>query len=114
MHLLHSMSTMDLKRLQHLVALADSGSFVRGAESVHLSQPAFSRSIQAAEAELGMKLFGRGGGTELKCTPSGAFVVERARRVLQESRRLERDVALFREGMVGGVSVGVGPFVAAS
>lgn len=105
---------MDLKRLQHVVALADHGSFVRAAQAVHLSQPAFSRSIQAAEAELGMRLFGRGGGTELKCTPSGAFVVERARRVLQESRRLERDVSLFRQGMVGTVSMGVGPFVAAS
>lgn len=105
---------MDLKRLHHLVALADTGSFVRAAEAVHLSQPAFSRSIQAAEAELGMKLFGRGGGVELKCTPSGAFVIERARRVLQESRRMERDVSLFLQGMVGTVSMGVGPFVAAS
>ena len=65
---------MDIKRLQHIVALADQGSFIRAAERVHLSQPAFSRSIQAAEAELEMKLFGRGGGTEVKCTPSGAFV----------------------------------------
>ncbi|MES2633481.1 MAG: LysR family transcriptional regulator [Pseudomonadota bacterium] len=105
---------MDIKRLQHIVALADEGSFIRAAERVHLSQPAFSRSIQAAEAELEMKLFGRGGGTEVKCTPSGAFVVERARRILHESRSLERDVQLFRSGLIGKVCIGAGPFVAAS
>jgi DNA-binding transcriptional LysR family regulator len=105
---------MEFKKLEHIVALADAGSFVRAAEAVHLSQPAFSRSIQAAEAELGMRLFGRGGGSELKCTPSGAFVVERARRVLQEGRRMERDVTLFRQGMIGSISMGVGPFIAAS
>ena len=44
---------MDLRRLNHVVALADTLHFARAAEAAHLSQPAFSRSIQAIESELG-------------------------------------------------------------
>jgi DNA-binding transcriptional LysR family regulator len=100
---------MDLRRYQHLVALADARNFRRAATSVHLSQPAFSRSIQAAEAELGLTLFERGG-AEIRCTPAGAFVVERARRLLRESGRLERDVALYRDKQLGELVFGIGPF----
>ena len=51
---------MDLKRLNHLVCLADQRNFGRAAVLCHLTQSAFSRSIQAAEEELGLQLFDRG------------------------------------------------------
>jgi len=103
---------MDLRRLQHVVALADEASFRRAAHQVHLSQPAFSRSIQAAEAELGLKLFDRGG-VEAKPTAAGAFFIERARALLQQNERLERDMSMFREREIGDVTFGTGPFPAA-
>jgi DNA-binding transcriptional LysR family regulator len=104
---------VDLKRLQHVVTLAEEASFRRAADRVHLSQPAFSRSIQAAERELGLRLFDRGA-TEARCTPAGAFFVERARALLHHSDRLERDMAMFREREVGDVTFGTGPFPAAT
>jgi DNA-binding transcriptional LysR family regulator len=104
---------MDLKRLNHLVVLADERNFSRAARRVHLSQPAFSRSIQAAETELGLQLFDRGP-VDVACTPAGTFVTERARRLLLDSRRLERDVDLYRERVMGDVSFGVGTFPAAT
>ena len=103
---------MDNRRLHHIVILAQEGNFRRAAERVHLSQPAFSRSIQAAEAEMGLKLFDRGT-TEATCTPAGAFVVERARTLLQQSERLDRDVAQYRERAIGDLAIGSGPFPAA-
>lgn len=106
-------ASMNIRRLQHLVVLADEGNFRRAAEKVHLSQPAFSRSIQAAESELGLKLFDRGT-LEAKTTPAGAFVVERARSLLQQTRNLERDVSLYRERAIGDISFGCGPFPAAT
>ena len=102
---------MDLKRLKHLVALADTRNFSRAAVQCHLTQSAFSRSIQAAEEETGLLLFDRGS-QEANCTDAGAFVVERARKLLFESRCLERDVALYRERLIGDLSFGVGPFPA--
>ena len=104
---------MDLKRMGHLVALADTRHFGRAAERCHLSQPAFSRSVLAAEDALGLQLFNRGT-LEITCTDAGAFVVERARKLLFESRCLERDVAMYRERQIGDIAFGVGPYPAAT
>lgn len=104
---------MELKRMGHLVALADNRHFGRAAECCHLSQPAFSRSVLAAEEELGLKLFNRET-PEITCTDAGAFVVERARKLLFESRCLERDVTMYRERQIGDVAFGVGPYPAAT
>lgn len=104
---------MDLRRLSHLVALADERHFGRAAARCHLSQPAFSRSVIAAEEELGLQLFNRGT-VEITCTDAGAFVVERARKLVFDSRCLERDVSLYRERQMGDIAFGIGPYPAAT
>lgn len=104
---------MDLKRWKHVLAVADRRSFVRAAEQVHLSQPALTRSIQAAEAELGLVLFDRGT-QEVAVTPAGEFVIARARQLVFNSQCLERDVALLRNRGLGDTAFGVGPFPAAT
>lgn len=104
---------MDLKRLNHLVVLADECHFARAAERVHLSQPAFSRSIQSIERELGMRLFDRETG-DVKPTPAGAFLIERARRLLFDARCLQRDAMLYRDSQLGDTAFGAGPFPAAT
>ena len=104
---------LDLKRLGHVAALADECHFARAAERVHLSQPAFSRSIQAIEADLGLRLFEREGG-QVRPTPAGTFLIERARRLLFEARSLQREAALYRDGALGDTAFGAGPFPAAT
>ncbi|MDM0034314.1 LysR family transcriptional regulator [Variovorax sp. J22P271] len=104
---------MDLKRWTHIVAVADRRSFIRAAEQVHLSQPALTRSIQAAEAELGLLLFDRGT-QEVVPTPAGEFIVARARQLVFDNRCLERDIALYRSLELGDTAFGVGPFPAAT
>src|SRR6476661_7540542 len=103
----------DLKRWSHIVAVAERRSFARAAELVHLSQPALSRSIQAAEAELGLRLFDRGP-AGVVATPAGEFVVERARQLIFNSRCLARDVELYANRSLGDTAFGVGPFPAAT
>ena len=78
------MHDMTVRRLSHVVALAEAGSFARAADRVHLSQPALSRSIQAIEAELGLRLFDRAA-RGVTITQAGKRIVERARRVLFEA-----------------------------
>lgn len=104
---------MDIKRLTHLVVLADKRNFARAAEALALSQPALTRSIQSAEAELDMRLFDRGP-LAVTPTPAGEFVLERARRLVFESRCLKRDVALYRERKLGDTAFGVGPYPGAT
>src|SRR4051812_17954316 len=103
---------MDLRRWAHIVAVADRRSFVRAAEAVHLSQPALTRSIQAAESELGLMLFDRRG-HDIVPTPAGEFVIERARELLFNNRCLERDLQLYRTHGLGDTAFGLGPSPAA-
>jgi DNA-binding transcriptional LysR family regulator len=104
---------VDLKRLSHLVVLADECHFARAAERVHLSQPAFSRSIQSIERDLGMRLFDRETG-DVKATPAGEFLIERARRLLFDARCLQRDAMLYRDSQLGDTAFGAGPFPSAT
>ncbi len=103
---------MNLRRLEHLVALAEQGSFAGAARKIHLSQPALTRSIQTLEEELGLALFERlPRGAAL--TAAGRIVFQRAKRVLFESNALSRDVMLFKAHELGEVSFGFGPYPAA-
>lgn len=103
---------MNLKRLEHLVAVAEEGSLAAAARRVHLSQPALTRSIQALEDEAGAVLFDRGA-RGVTLTTVGRMVTERARRILFESGCLARDLALVRQHEIGSVQIGLGAFPAA-
>ena len=105
------MHEINSRRLAHLVALAEEGSFARAAERVHLSQPALSRSIQALEDEFDIKLFDRAA-RGVATTAAGRLLVERARRVLFEARCLFRDVELIRSDTLGELKIGLGPYAA--
>ena len=50
---------MDLRQLRYFIALNEYRSFVRGAEAMGITQPAFSRSIQGLEQEFGCVLVDR-------------------------------------------------------
>lgn len=104
---------MNLHQLEHLLALNDTRHFAKAASKVHLSQPAFSRSIQALEKQTGLVLFERKSG-EIRPTPAGQFLIERAQQLLREARSLERDIHLYQRGEVGELAFGVGPFPSAT
>jgi len=102
-----------LTHCAHLIALAEECHFARAAKRVHLSQPAFSRSIQTLERHTGLQLFERHRGS-VRPTPAGEFLIERATRLLQDARSLQREVELLREGQLGDIAFGLGPFPAAT
>ena len=104
---------LDVRHLNHLLALADERHFGRAAQRVNLSQPAFSRSIQALERQTGQKLFDREA-PDIKPTPAGTFLIERARQLLGQVRTLSRDMQLYGEAQLGDVAFGVGPYPAAT
>jgi len=98
---------MNLQQLEHLLALAETGSFSRASEKVHLTQPALSRSIQMLEQELGMPLVDRIGKRN-ELTPFGAMVLARARRISSEAQELRRAAALLSDGQAGQLRLGLG------
>ncbi|WP_166359560.1 LysR family transcriptional regulator [Pseudomonas akapageensis] len=102
---------MDLRQLRHFVALADHRSFVRAAEAINLSQPAFSRSIQTLERDLGCSLVERSS-REFRLTGQGQLVLQHARRLLAGSQALHNELVQFN-GLTGGeLQFGSGPYTA--
>ncbi|MGO3354844.1 MAG: LysR family transcriptional regulator, partial [Halomonas sp.] len=50
---------MDTQSLQAFLAVADTQSFSRAAEQLHLTQPAVSKRIATLESQVGTRLFDR-------------------------------------------------------
>lgn len=103
---------MKLRHLEHLIALAEERHFGKAAERVHLSQPAFSRSIQTLEQETNLRLFDREAG-EVRPTAACEFLLERAKSIQFAMRGLQRDLSLYTNAELGKLAFGVGPFPAA-
>ena len=98
---------MNLRQLEHLIALAECGSFTRAAARLHLTQSALSRSVQALEDELGGPLIDRAG-KHSELTPLGQAVVARAHRIGLEAAEIRRSAELLRQGEAGTMRVGLG------
>ncbi|MNJ31016.1 HTH-type transcriptional regulator BenM [compost metagenome] len=102
---------MDLRQLRHFVALADFRGFVRAADAVNLSQPAFSRSIQTLERDLDCVLVERGS-RDFRLTGQGQLVLQHARRLLAGSQNLHNELLQYN-GLEGGeLNFGSGPYPA--
>ncbi|ALC14641.1 hydrogen peroxide-inducible genes activator [Sphingopyxis sp. 113P3] len=97
-----------LRQLRYLVALAEAGSFTRGAALAGVSQPSFSQQIQMLETLLGDRVVERGGRAHL--TPLGRDAVAAARRVLAEADAFAALAARRAEGRLAGtIRLGVSP-----
>jgi DNA-binding transcriptional LysR family regulator len=102
---------LELQQLRQVLALAEHGSFVRAAASLHISQPALSRSIQNLERRFGSDLFVRSSSGAVP-TDLGRLYIERARDVLRMADELDREAVSHGKLRTGRVSVGGGPFPA--
>jgi DNA-binding transcriptional LysR family regulator len=102
---------LELQQLRQVLALAEHGSFVRAAASLHISQPALSRSIQNLERRFGSDLFVRSSSGAVP-TDLGRLYIERARDVLRMADELDREAVSHGKLRTGRVAVGGGPFPA--
>ena len=98
---------MNIKHLEHLLAMADTGSFSRAAEKLFITQSALSRSIQSLEENLGGKVLDRIGKRN-ELTPLGLDVVSRARHIVRDAAELLHSAKLLQGGGRGAISVGLG------
>jgi len=97
---------MNLRSLEHLLAIAETGSFNKAAAKCFITQSALSRSIQNLESELGGLLIDRIGKRN-ELTPLGLDAVARAQSIVREAREMRYSAELLHGG--GGViRVGLG------
>ena len=100
---------LDERHLAQLAAVVQHGSVTEGAASLHLTQPAVSRTIAALERRLGEPLFVRGR-RPLRPTALGRALAAQGQGILAASRRASETVARHREGLAGLVRLGGTPF----
>ncbi len=86
---------MNLKQLEVFIAVAESGSFSRAAETTFLTQSTVSQHISSLEKEFELKLLDRTGkGAFL--TEAGKLLLNHAQRVVAEARKVPLALNRFR------------------
>jgi DNA-binding transcriptional LysR family regulator len=82
---------MELYQIRHFAAVAQTGSFTKGAIRAAVSQPALSASIAKLEEELGVKLFHRSP-RSVALTPAGRRFHTTAQEVLGSCNKVKAEL----------------------
>lgn len=102
---------MNLQQLQYIVAVDTHRHFVKAANSCFVSQASLSMMIRKLEDELGARIFDRSKQPVVP-TDVGKAIVEQARVVLREAKRME-ELVQTQKGMVSGhLRLGIIPTLA--
>lgn len=97
---------MEVRQLEHFVAIAEEQSFTRAARRLSYVQSALSVSIQSLERELGVRLFDRTT-HRVALTDAGEALLTSARQTLASVEQT-RDVAAALRGVLRGtVRIGI-------
>ncbi|MEM1443039.1 MAG: LysR substrate-binding domain-containing protein [Verrucomicrobiota bacterium] len=97
---------LELRHLETLIALAETGSLAGAAKRISLTQSALSHQIKALESHYGCPLFERKT-TPLRWTPSGERLVALAYDVVRRIADANREVARLLEGRTGQLRIAV-------
>ena len=101
-----------LRELRLLLAVARSGSILKAASEIGLTQPALSKSIGELEATLGVRLFDRNN-RGVSLTPQGEILLRRATGVFEELRQAVDELQSLADAARGEVRLGGTPAVCA-
>ncbi len=96
-----------IKQLQHVTAVLESKTLHRAAQSLHITQPALTRSIMSLEEELGVKLFERSR-NGMQPTEFCGQIQGRCSQLSLELQDLKRDAELYRNIESGRLTIGLG------
>ncbi|WP_391122773.1 LysR family transcriptional regulator [Psychrobacillus sp. L3] len=96
---------MNLHRLRCFIKVVEEGSITKAATSLQMTQPPLSILIRKFEEELNVTLFNRSG-RHLELTPSGQFLYEQGKELIDISDNTERDLIEYHEGIRGTVKLG--------
>jgi DNA-binding transcriptional LysR family regulator len=99
------MGRVELRQLEHFIAVASEMNFSRAAQRVHVVQSALSTSVGKLERELGVELFDRTK-QQIRMTPAGELFREHARRVIHTARLAKDSITDYRGELSGTVELG--------
>lgn len=102
---------MTITQLEYIIAVDVHRHFAKAAADCHVTQPTLSMQIQKLEDQLGVKVFDR---TKQPVQPTeiGQKIIEQARRVVNESRKIRDLIEEEKEEVAGDLRLGVLPTLA--
>lgn len=103
---------MDLRQLRAFVTVAEQQNFTRAAEILHVAQSAVSISIRKLEDELDLVLLNRQE-KKVTLTAEGESLLAHARRILENCKAAEEDMAELKGLGRGEVRIGIPPMMSA-
>lgn len=104
---------MELRQLEHFIAIVDSGAFSRAALKLSVGQPVLSRQIKSLENELGVELYHRTG-RGIALTEAGKVLEKYARTILDTSAQAQKEISSLGLSPTGSVLIGMLPTVGAA
>ena len=101
---------MTITQLKYTLSVAKHGNFTTASEKCFVTQPTLSMQVQKLEEELGVKIFNRAT-KPLQITDVGEKILIQARKIVEESSRMN-DIVSEEKGVIGGtLKVGIIPTV---
>ena len=97
---------LELRHLEHFLAVAEERHFGRAARRVHIVQSGLSSSIHSLERELGARLFVRST-RRVELTQAGRALLPEARRALEATRRAREAVDAVQGLLRGTLAIGI-------
>ncbi|HXG55851.1 MAG TPA: LysR family transcriptional regulator [Vicinamibacterales bacterium] len=98
---------MDIRQLDIVRAVVETGSFTAAARALHVSQSAISRQVLLLEEELGEPLFLRLG-RKVRLTSAGTALLDLSRRVLADVRDTTASIVDQQQTLAGTLHLGGG------
>ena len=95
----------DLRQVRAFVALADTQSFTRAAETLFLTQSAVSHSIRSLEQQLEVQLVERSG-KKIALTQDGVVFLRRCRSVISELEQASQEMEALKRWGQGRIRLG--------
>lgn len=99
---------MDIRQIRHFLAVVDTGSFTKAAESLLVAQPSLSQTIKGLERELGVTLFHRVG-RRITLSEAGRELEGPARLVIRDLETAEAHVRGLRGLRSGRIQIAAMP-----
>lgn len=93
-----------LDRLNAFIHVADSLSFTKTAQFLHVSQPTVSKHIRDLERELGVQLIDRHS-AKLQLTNAGITLLPHARKLIRNSTEVHKLMTSMQSGIIGQLQI---------
>ena len=94
------------RQLRVFIEVAQQGSMIRAATSLHLTAPAVSMQIKEVEAQVGLALFDRIG-RQVSLSTAGEYFLVHARQLLAALKDAENSMARFKRLEHGALTIGI-------